>query len=155
MEFVGTLSREHAGAPLEKYIEGFETELVRLGFTPFSARGQLSLMRHLSRWLQSQGLLVEDLTVELIELFLFERRASHVALFGHRALRPLLNWLAASGVIAVEAASPRQIQDPAVLVRFEEYLRDERRLKEISVQAQVSRARRFLNGYTRRKASAP
>ena len=148
MELVGTSGREHAAAPLGTYIEGFETELVRLGFTPFSARGQLSLMRHLGRWLQSRGLLVEDLTVELIEVFLLERRASHVALFGHRALRPLLNWLAASGVIAVEAASPRQIQDPPVLVRFEEYLRDERRLKEISVQAQVSRARRFLNGYT-------
>ncbi|MCW4466752.1 site-specific integrase [Glutamicibacter sp. MNS18] len=148
MELVGTSGREHAATPLEAYIEGFEAELVRLGFTPFSARGQLSLMRHLSRWLQSKGLLVEDLTVEVIELFLRDRRASHAVLFSHRALRPLLKWLAASGAIAVEVALPRQVQDPPELVRFEEYLRVERRLKEISVQAQVSRARRFLNDYT-------
>ncbi|GAA1890549.1 site-specific integrase [Paeniglutamicibacter psychrophenolicus] len=148
MELVGTSSREHSAAPLETYIEGFETELIRLGFTPFSTRGQLSLMRHLSRWLQSRGLAVEELTVEVIEVFLRERRASHAALFTFRALKPLLKWLATSGRIAVEAASPRQIQDPPVLIRFEEYLRGERRLKEISVQAQVSRVRRFLNGYT-------
>lgn len=148
MEFVGTLSREYAGAPLETYIAGFEAELIRLGFVPVAVGAQLRLVRHLSRWLHSRGLLVEDLTVELIELFLVERRASHAALFSHRALKPLLNWLAASGVIAMEVASPRQIQDTPVLVRFEEYLRDERRLKEISVQAQVSRARRFLNDFT-------
>src|SRR5699024_7421174 len=63
-------------------------------------------------------------------------------------LKPLLNWLAALEVITADVALPRQVQDLAVLVRFEEYLRNERGLKEISVQAQVSRVRRFLNDYT-------
>lgn len=148
MDFVGTLSREHAGDPLETCIEGFETELLRLGFTPFSTRGQLRLVAHLSSWLQAKDLVVAELTVELIELFLLERRASYASHFTYRALKPLLSWLAASGAIGAEVACPRQAQDPNVLIRFEKYLRDERRLKEISVQAQVSRVRRFLNGYT-------
>lgn len=148
MAFVGKSSRVHVDGPLETYVEGFETELIRLGFAPISTGPQLRLMAHLSSWLQAKGLVVAELTVELIELFILERRASYAALFTYRALKPLLNWLAASGMIAAEVASPRQAQDPMVLVRFEEYLRGERRLKEISVAAQVSRVRRFLNEYT-------
>ena len=148
MAIVGKLSRVHVGGPLESYVEGFEAELIRLGFTPISAGAQPRLMAHLSSWLQAKDLVVADLTVELIELFLLERQAKYASHFSYRALKPLLSWLVASAVIAVEVALPRQISDPLVLVRFEDYLRSERRLKEISVQAQVSRARRFLNSYT-------
>ncbi|WP_427016749.1 site-specific integrase [Pseudarthrobacter sp. P1] len=138
----------HVSGPLETYVEGFESELIRLGFVPISRDAQLRLMAHLSSWLNTKGLVVSHLTVELVELFILERRASHTALFTHRALRPLLNWLVTSGTITADVAAPRAVQDSVLLVRFEEYLRSERRLKEISVQAQVSRVRRFLNGYT-------
>src|SRR5699024_4431301 len=70
------------------------------------------------------------------------------AFISPRALGPLLRWLVSSGVISAQVAAPRPVNDPAVLVRFEQYLRDERRLQEVSVQAQVSRIRRFLKGYT-------
>ena len=138
----------HVSGPLETYVEGFESELIRLGFVPISRGAQLRLMAHLSGWLATKGLVVSNLTVELVELFILERRASHTALFTHRALHPLLNWLVTSGTISADVASPRAVQDSVLLVRFEGYLRSERRLKEISVQAQVSRVRRFLNGYT-------
>ncbi|MBG0741706.1 tyrosine-type recombinase/integrase [Paeniglutamicibacter antarcticus] len=138
----------HVSGPLETYVEGFESELMRLGFVPISRGVQLRLMGHLSGWLDAKELVVSDLTVEIVDLFIRERRASHTVLFTHRALRPLLNWLVTSGTITAEVAAPRAVQDSVLLVRFEEYLRSERRLKEISVQAQVSRVRRFLNGYT-------
>jgi integrase/recombinase XerD len=148
MTVVSTTGRVHIQGPLETYVAGFEAELRRLGFAPASAVNQLHLVAHLSGWLDAQSLGVEDLTVERVEAFIGERRASYTALFSRRALRPLLGWLAASGVIAAEVASPRRLDDPAVLGRFEEYLRSERRLQAITTAAHVSRVRRFLNSYT-------
>ena len=148
MTVVSTTGRVHIQGPLETYVAGFEAELRRLGFAPASAVNQLHLVGHLSGWLDAQSLGVEDLTVERVEAFIGERRASYTALLSRRALRPLLGWLAASGVIAAEVASPRRLDDPAVLGRFEEYLRSERRLQAITTAAHVSRVRRFLNSYT-------
>jgi integrase/recombinase XerD len=42
--------------PLAPYAEGFAGELARLGFTALSARDQLRLAMHLSRWLAGAGL---------------------------------------------------------------------------------------------------
>jgi len=97
MTVVSTTGRVHIQGPLETYVAGFEAELRRLGFAPASAVNQLHLVAHLSGWLDAQSLGVEDLTVERVEAFIGERRASYTALFCRRALRPLLGWLAASG----------------------------------------------------------
>lgn len=142
---IGT-GRVHVWGPLAEYVEGFEAELGRLGFASASVVNQLRLVAHLSRWLDAQGLGVEGLTVARVEAFTRERRASYTALFSRRALRPLLGWLAASGLIGAEVASPSRTDDPAVLGRFEEYLLSERRLQPGTTAAQVARVRRFLNG---------
>jgi site-specific recombinase XerD len=147
MTVVSTTGRVHIRGPLAVYVEGFEAELTRLGFAPASVVNQLHLVAHLSRWLDAQRLDAEDLTVERVETFIGERRAEYTALFSHRALRPLLGWLATSGVIAAEVASPRLPDDPAVLDRFEEYLLSERRLQAGTTAAHMARVRRFLNGY--------
>jgi integrase/recombinase XerD len=148
MTVVSTTGRVRIRGPLEAHVEGFEAELGRLGFAPTSVVNQMRLVAHLSRWLDAEGLGVEDLTVVLVETFIRERRASYTALFSRRALRPLLGWLAASGVIAAEAASPRRPDDPAVLGRFEEYLRSERRMQAGTTAAHLARVRRFLTGCT-------
>lgn len=148
MVVIGNSSRVRVTGPMEAYVAGFEAELSRLGFTHHSAAAQVRLMAHLSRWLDTRKLGVSDLTVELIEEFFDERRQSYAAFISPRALRPLVRWLAATEVIPAQVAVPRPVHDPPVLTRFEQYLRAERRLQEISVQAQVSRIRRFLNGYT-------
>ena len=108
MMVVSTTGRVHIRGPLGAHVEGFEAELVRLGFAPTSVVNQLRMAAHLNRWLDAQSLGVEDLTVERVEAFIRERRASYTALFSRRALRPLLGWLAASGVIAAEVALPRR-----------------------------------------------
>jgi len=110
--------------------------------------GQVRLVAHLSRWLEAQRLDVTDLTVGLVEAFVGERRAAYTAFVTRRALRPLLNWLAASGVIAAEVASPPPPDDPSVLARFEQYLLHERRLQAGTTAAHVARVRRFLGDYT-------
>jgi len=134
--------------PLVGYVAGFEAELSRLGFTSASVVNQLRLVAHLSRWLEGQRLEATDLTVELVETFVGERRATYTGLVSRRALRPLLNWLAASGVIAAEVASPPLPEDPPVLARFERNLMGERRLQAGTTAAHVARVRRFLDGYT-------
>lgn len=147
MKVVRTTDGVHVRGPLVPYVEGFEAELGRLGFARTSVMNQLYLVAHLSRWLEAAGLEVEDLTPERIETFLGERRAFYTALFSRRALRPLLGWLVAGGVVTAEAASPLPPDDPAVLGRFEKYLLSERRLQAGTTAEQVSRIRRFLNGY--------
>lgn len=148
MVVIGNSSRVHVTGPMEAYVAGFESELSRVGFTHHSAAAQMRLMAHVSRWLDARNLSVSDLTVDLIEEFFDERRRSYRAFVSPRALQPLVRWLVAMEVIAAQTVLPRPVQDPPVLISFEQYLRTERRLQEISVQAQVSRIRRFLNGYT-------
>lgn len=131
--------------PLEKRAEGFGAELLRLGFTPASIVNQFYLLAHLSRWLEAEGMRVGDLTALQVDAFLVERKATHTALFTRKALRPLLGWLAESGMIPAGAACPpRPPEDPAVLVRFEHYLLTERRIGARTTSAYVVRVRRFL-----------
>jgi len=108
---------------------------------------QLRLLAHLSRWLDAERLGVGGLSVERVESFLGERRATRTALFSRKALCPLLDWLAASGAIPEEVSRPAPRHDPLVLGRFEEYLLGERRLQAGTVAAHVSRVRRFLKDY--------
>ena len=55
------------------FAAGFVVELVGRGYRPRSARGQLELMAHLSRWLAERGLEPGELTQETAERFLAVR----------------------------------------------------------------------------------
>ena len=80
--------------PLAPYARGLAGALARLGFTEFSARGQLELAAHLSRWLQAAGLETAALTSPVAEAYLAERRASgYTAYLTPKALAPLLGYL--------------------------------------------------------------
>lgn len=111
-------TRVHIHGPLEVRAEGFAAELRRRGFAPTSVGNQLYLMAHLSRWLDGQGLFGEDLTVELVEAFLRERRRRYTALYTRAALQPLLDWLAVSGAMRVEATSPPEQPEVGCFVDF-------------------------------------
>jgi hypothetical protein len=69
------LSAVRIRGPLEPFAAGFIAELVRLGYTLFSARGQLELAAHLSRWLAEQGMDFTELTAQVVGAF-FCRRTS-------------------------------------------------------------------------------
>ncbi|MGH3305034.1 MAG: hypothetical protein ACRDOK_25875, partial [Streptosporangiaceae bacterium] len=83
-------------------------ELARLGFTELSARGQLGLAAHLSRWLAAADLDAAALTVSMAEAYLSARRAAgYTAYRTAKALSPLLGYLRRLGVAPeAEIAAP-------------------------------------------------
>lgn len=135
------------GGPLEGVAVRFENELVRRGFRRKSLANQLRLLAHLSRWLQAEGVDAGLLGPEQVGAFLAERHRTHTGLFSRKALGPLLVWLAAEGVVRLEAAVVPVAADPAELTAFGEYLRQERRLAGSTIAANMARARRFWAGY--------
>ena len=62
--------------PLAPFAAGFSGELARLGYTALSARLQLQLMAHVSRWLASERLDAAALTPAAVDRFLAARRAA-------------------------------------------------------------------------------
>lgn len=139
--------RVRVSGPLASYAGGFSGELARLGYTPLSARLQLQLMAHLSRWLASERLDAAALTPAVLERFLAARRAAGYA--NHRtakALEPLLGYLrglrAAPTLPAAAAATPVE----ALLERYRRYLTVERGLTAGTVRGYVDVVRPFLVG---------
>jgi site-specific recombinase XerD len=117
--------------PLAPYGNGLAGELARLGFTEMSARGQLGLAAHLSRWLAAAGLGTPALTAPVVEAYLAARRAGgYTAYLTPKALAPLLGYLRGLGVTpAAEIAAP--VTAAEVLVdRYRCYLLTERGLRE-------------------------
>ena len=51
--------------PLAAYAAGFCAELARQGYAPQPASELVQLMAHVSRWLDGQGLIPEELTEEV------------------------------------------------------------------------------------------
>lgn len=132
--------------PLREFGPGFMEELQRLGFTPLAAVHQARLAAHLSRWMQTQGLDVDQLTGDRLDEFLMERRATHTNRYSRKALRPLLCFLDGLGVRPVEepvTPTPNEM----VVACFERYLVNERGLLPRTAAAQAARVRRFLHGY--------
>lgn len=133
--------------PLEGVAAYYKEELLSRGYKRKPLANHLRLLGHLSKWMQIQGLEPASLTLAQIEAFLGERRLSHTELFSRRGLGPLLDWLADQDAIPFTAAVPPSVSDPAVLVKFQAYLRGERRLAESTIAASMARARRFWEGY--------
>src|SRR5258707_15352224 len=76
--------------PLAPYAAGWRAELAARGYARGPAAGQMRLMEHLSRYLDERGLAVADLTGQVAEGFLAERRAAaHAGLGSLRRLGAL------------------------------------------------------------------
>jgi|SRR5215468_385002 len=121
--------------PLAAHAQGLADELARLGFTELSARGQLGLAAHLSRWLAAAGLGLEALTVARVAEYLAVRRAAgYTAYLTPKALAPLLGYLRGLGVApALQAPAPAGPAE-VLLERYRCYL-----LAERGVQPEVAR----------------
>ena len=131
--------------PLASYVEGFRTELERLGYTPLSAAVHVQLMAHLSRWLARKGLEGSALTQATVEEYFAERRAAgYVNLRTSRVLQPLVGYLRRLGVapppVAVVPATPVE----RLLARYRDYLTIERGLAETTGDLNVRTIRPFL-----------
>jgi integrase/recombinase XerD len=95
--------------PLAPYASWLAGELARLGFTEGSAKGQLGLAAHLSRWLAAAGVGTEALTGPMVEEYLAARRtAGYTAYLTPKALAPLLGYLRGLGLARRPRAQRRR-----------------------------------------------
>jgi integrase/recombinase XerD len=135
----------HMTGPLAPYARGLAGELARLGFTEMSARAQLGLAAHLSRWLAGADLGTPALTASVVEAYLAARRAAgYTAYLTPKALAPLLGYLRGLGVTpAAEIAAPATPAE-ALLDRYQCYLLAERGLREKVARGYVDSVRRFV-----------
>ncbi len=141
------LYRVRMAGPLAPYARGLAGELARLGFTELSARGQLGLAAHLSRWLEAAGLGTAELTGPTVEAYLAARRASgYTAYLTPKALAPLLGYLRALGVAPdAELAAPRDRAEE-MLEQYRCYLLGERGLQVKVARGYLDMVRPFVAG---------
>jgi site-specific recombinase XerD len=133
--------------PLEPYTAGFAAELARLGYTLFSARGQLGLAAHLSRWLAGEGLGTAALTPAVVARFLVVRRAGgYTAYRSSKALSPLLGYLRGLGVTPRPVASAPGGPVEVLLERYRRYLVSERGLGTPTARGYIDLVRPFVIG---------
>jgi len=140
------LLKVRASGPLASHVEGFCAELVRLGYTPRTARGHGYVLVQLSGWLAAEGLDPLELTSPVVERFLgARRRAGYRRWRSVRSLGPLLTFL--REVAGVPAWRPEVAEGPVdgLLDSYRRYLRIERRLAPSTVRSHEDVARRFLS----------
>lgn len=136
--------------PLAPYAEGFAGELARLGFTALSARDQLRLAAHLSRWLAGPGLGTADLTAPVVaELLAARRAAGYTAYRTPKALAPLLAYLRGLGVAPPQKAIAPAAAAEVLAERFRGYLLAERGLQPQVASGYLARVRPFIAGCLR------
>jgi integrase/recombinase XerD len=143
-------SRVRVSGPLEVFASGFAAELARLGYRRVPIVFQLQLMAHASRWLAREGLGAGELTSEVVERFLAERRAAgYTNYVTARAMAPLLAYLRGLGV--VPAASPRLAVGAVevLLGGYRDYLAVERGVTADTIEGYVLAVRPFLDGRVR------
>jgi integrase/recombinase XerD len=132
------VSRIRMSGPLRPYAAEFGEELARRGYTYFSARQQLWLMAHLSRWMEARDLAPTALTGEAIQEFVAARRAAGFTAFRTpKALDPFVCYMRGVGAIPAPAGiAPMASSDPAeaLLIRYREYM-----LRERGVSAKTAR----------------
>jgi integrase/recombinase XerD len=141
------VSRVFVLGPLAPFVSAFESKLRDAGYTPLSAVNQKRLLAHVSRWLETEGLDVNDLNDARIQAFLQSRRARGCTWsITREALMPLLELLSELG--ALPPPEPPVADSPVdvLLARFRRYLLEERGLVATTADAYVYRARRFLVG---------
>jgi integrase/recombinase XerD len=143
---VTELFKVRATGPLASHVEGFCAALVRMGYTPRTARDHGYVLVHLSRWLAAERLQPSELTSSVVERFLgARRRAGYRRWRSARSLRPLLAYL--GEVAGVPAWRPNVAEGPVdrLLDSYGRYLRVERRLAPSTVRSHEDVARRFLS----------
>lgn len=132
--------------PLAQFAPDFAGELLRQGYTLNSARLQMHLMAHLSRWLAGEGLDVHSLSITEVERFLRTRRAAGYANHcGSKAMVPVLTHLRELGAAPVPPVSSSEGPVEVMLERFYHYLTIERVLTSKTAHAYVHAVRPFLH----------
>lgn len=132
--------------PLEPHASGFAEELLRQGYTRSGAEQHVCFIAHLDRWMYAEDLGLGQLSGEVIDRYLAQRRAAGYAQYlSPKALGPLLEYLAPLDVLPVPARV--ELGPVAVLLaRYRDYLLFERGLTARTVRGYVDAVRPFVAG---------
>jgi integrase/recombinase XerD len=136
-------SRVRVTGPLEPYAAGFAAELVAVGYRPASAAIHLRLLAHLSRWLETEGIVPGELHEAELERFRRQHIARYASLHGARGLVPLLGYLRDAGVVPA-ARRPAVTAAGELLERYRRYLTIERGLTAETARGYVDIVRPFV-----------
>lgn len=142
---MATPSPARVTGPLAPYAEGFRAELIGQGYAPLSARNQLWVMAHLSRWLEGNQLEAAELTPARVCEFLDARRIQgYTCWLSERGVAPLLHYL--RGLEVAPPAAETVVESPLqeLLAAYRSYLVRERGLAETTVYRYQRIARLFL-----------
>ena len=127
-------------------MQDFEGELLQQGYKPSTVLRKKRLFADLNDWLQAQGLSAGDLSYELADRFLFDRRSAGYA--RHKTLetlRPILDYLHRLKLAPpLEAPVP---EGPAsvILDRYRLFLTAERSLATVTALRYIDCLRPFLS----------
>ena len=132
--------------PLQVFAVGYRQDLVRQGYSRFTALAHMQMMGHVSRWLRDRDVKTAGFDDKQIGRFLTDRKASgQVRRLTPRGLVPLLGYLRGLGVIPAPAvivpASPAEL----LLAEFNGYLLGERGLSPTTVVGYERVARLLLS----------
>ncbi len=129
--------------PLAPLADGFRAELDGLGYTPQSREYKINQMANLSRWLEGEGLEAGDLDAVRLGAFLTSFGASRKQAPTEWAMRPLLGWLRAQGVIGVAPPAARGPLDD-LMDAYRWWMAADRALAARTIGRYEQTARRFL-----------
>ncbi|HYB30932.1 MAG TPA: hypothetical protein VEF89_30340 [Solirubrobacteraceae bacterium] len=113
--------------PLAPYAAGFESWLAARGYSPFTIGHRLWQLELVSRWLEHEGLSVEELTPErFVECVCARRAAAYLSWISPAGMRAPLTFLRERGVVAtgVSAAPGGPVEE--VLDGYRRWMLDER-----------------------------
>jgi integrase/recombinase XerD len=133
--------------PLAEHAAGFAVCLAELGYTRLSARNQLWVLAHLSRWMEDRGLGAGELAGGRAQEFLAARReAGYTCWLSERGLGPVLEFLRGQGVVPGPAVPAAAQGVDVVVERYRGYLASERGLSASTTGRNAAYARLFLAG---------
>jgi site-specific recombinase XerD len=142
------LSRIKMTGPLGPFMEGFNTELQRSGYTYFSARSQLWLVSHLSGWMAEHDVELSALDDDRIDQYLTWRKSlGRTAFRSRKALAPLLGYLRGLDMVP-RAPAPAQAVGPVeeLLAHYRRYLLGERGVSVKTAVDYAEAVRPFVAG---------
>ena len=140
---MGDPSRVRVTGPLARYAPGFVAELVEAGYRPNAAVVQLRLLKHLSGWLEQEGVDPGELREPQLERFRREHLAWVASLRIGQGLVRVLDYLRALGVVPQADRPVRSVVD-VLLDRYREYLRVERGVTAETARGYVDLVRPFV-----------
>jgi integrase/recombinase XerD len=145
-----------SGGPLGPFVEGFASELRRLGYTPVTASRHLSLLADLSHWLEDVGVAPAGLTTETAVEFVQDRRRRGQARFiSPMGVGTVLDYLREAGVVP-EASRPAPVgPTEQLLERYYRFLVEDRGLTDAVVAQYETGARLFVDFLAERDVELP